>query len=75
MVEVDLIMSFYKNILRHLENEIKEEYERNQHHVGVKELFCRCAVIDWLEANFKCKKYKILNKILVKHCVKFYDEC
>ena len=36
----------------------------NQHHVGMAELFRSFVMIDWLNADVKCKDYKKLNKIL-----------
>ena len=74
-VEVDEIMSFCEYILRYLENEMDKEYETNQYHVGMTELFRGYFIVDWKEANFECKKYGKLNKILARHCVKFYNEC
>ena len=74
-VEVDEIMSICEDILRYLENDTEEEYETNQYHVGMDELFRGYAIIDWKEANIRCKKYAKLNKILVRNCVKHYNEC
>ena len=74
-VEVSKIMSFCEDMLRHLKNEIEEEFETNQYHVRMTELFRGHIVVDWKEANFKCKKHKKLNKILVLHCAKFYNKC
>ena len=70
-VEVDKIMSFCEDILTYLENGTDDEYETNQYHVGMTELFRGYVVVDWKEANFACEKYKKLNKIIVRHCVKF----
>ena len=38
-VEVNLTMSFGEDILRNLEYDTEEDYETNQQHVGMKELF------------------------------------
>ena len=74
-VDVNEIMSFCEDILRYLENDLEEEYETNQHHVGMSELFRGYVVLDWKEANFECRKHRKLNKIIVRHSIKFYNEC
>ena len=74
-IHVEEIMSFVEDILRYLENEQEEEYEMNQQYVGMQELFRGYIVIDWEGTNFGNKKYKKLNKIIVKRCVEFYDAC
>ena len=45
-VEANLIMSFFKDILRCLEDGTKEDCETNQYHVGMKELFRGYAALD-----------------------------
>jgi len=74
-VHVEEIMSFVEDILRYLENAEDEEFEMNQQYVGMKELFRGYVVIDWEGTNLRTKKYKELNKIIVKRCVQYYDEC
>ena len=63
-VDANEIMSFCEDILRYLENDLEEEHETNQCHVGMTELFRGCIAVDWKEANFDCVKYKKLNKII-----------
>ena len=74
-VEVGTIMPFCEDALRHLENDIEDDYETNQHFVRMKDLFQGYVVVDWKEADFEYKKHKKLNKTLVQHCVMFYNEC
>ena len=38
-VGIDIIMSFIEDALRYLENEEEEDYEINQHLIGMQELF------------------------------------
>ena len=38
-VDMNVIIAFYENILRYLEEEEEEEYKTNQNYVGMKELF------------------------------------
>ena len=76
-VEVNLIMLFCEDILWYLEDDIEDEdeYETNQHYFSMKELFRGYVVLDWLEVDLRCRKYKKFNKIVVKRCVEFYNEC
>ena len=74
-VDINEIMSFCEDILRYLENDVEEEYETNQYHVGMSELFRGYVVLDWKDANFDCRKYSKLNKIIVRNSVTFYNEC
>ena len=74
-VNVNEIMAFCEDILRYLEEETEEEYETNQQFVGMKEVFRGHVVKDWQGTNLECKKYFVLNKIIVKHCVFFYSQC
>ena len=70
-VNVNEIMAFCEDILRYLEEETEEEYETNQQFVGMKEVFRGHVAQDWQGTNLECKKYFVLNKIIVKHCVFF----
>ena len=63
-VEVNAMMSTCEDMLRYLEHDAEEEHETNQYYVGMAELFRGFVVIDWLNADVKCKDCKILNKIL-----------
>ena len=57
VIDINEIMSFCEDILVYLEGDDKEEYETNQHLVGMMELFRGCVANDWKEANFNAKKY------------------
>ena len=74
-VNEDKIMSFVEDIMKYAQNEQEGDYKSNQQYVGMQELFRRYIVIDWERTNFGNKKYKDLNKIIVKRCVEFYDAC
>ena len=74
-VKVDTIMAFCEDMLRYLENEIEEECETNQHYVRMKELFHGLVIIDQLNADLNCMKYKKINEILAHRCVKYYNDC
>ena len=74
-VSIDLIMSFIENILWYLENEEEEEYETNQSLIGMKELFRGYVMVVWEGTDLNSKKYRVLNKIVVKKCVEFYVKC
>ena len=45
-VNVEAIMSFVEDMLKHIENEEEEEHETNQQCVGMQELFRGHVVID-----------------------------
>ena len=62
-------------VLWYLENEREEEYETNQHFVGMKELFRGYAVIDWERTYLQCTKHRHLNAIIVKECAEFHNKC
>ena len=74
-VYIEEIILFVEDILKYLENEEDEEFEINQQYAGMQELFRGYVVIDWEGINFRNKKYKELNKIVVKRFVKYYDIC
>jgi len=71
-VSIDLIMSFIEDILWYLENEEEEEYETNQSLIEMKELFRGYDVVVWKGTDLNSKKYRVLNKIVVKKCMEFY---
>ena len=68
-----------EDILVYFEGDQEEEFDTNQHMIGIKNLFKGYAVKAQKEANFSTAKYKTLNKkIVAKHCVyyhKVYQEC
>ena len=74
-VSTDAIMSFIEDILWYHDNEEEEEYETNQHLVGMQELFRGYVVVVWKGTNFSSTKYNVLNKIVAKKCVEFYVKC
>ena len=73
-VRVDLIISFVEDIVRYLEEE-EDEYETNQYLIGMKELFRGYVVAMWEGTNVNSKKFKTMNKIVVKRCVEHYVKC
>jgi len=73
-INMNLIMSFCKDILRYLESKENEEYKTNQHFIRMKDLFRGYMIIDWEEINIQYKKYRYLNTIITKECVKFYNK-
>ena len=74
-IGVNEIMSFCEDILVYLEEDEDAEYETNQQHVGMKELFRGYVIRDWMGINFSTKKYRHVNKIIASECVYFYDRC
>ena len=69
-------MSFVEDIAICLEDDEEEdEYETNQHLIGMKELFRGCVVKMWEGTNANCNKYKVLNKIVVRRCAECYVKC
>jgi len=74
-VDVNEIMSFCEDILAYLENDQEVEYETNQQHVGMSELFRGFVVKNWMSTDMNDKKYRYLNMIIVRECVHFYGQC
>ena len=74
-VDVNETIPFCKDILQCLENDLEEECETNQCHVGMSELFRGRVAADWKETNFECRKHRKLNKIIVRRSIKFYNNC
>ena len=66
------MLAFVDDMLKCIENDEKEDYETNQQYVGMQELFCGHAVIDWEGTILNTKKFKKLNKIIVRKCVEFH---
>ena len=71
----DVIIEIIKDIVVYLRKGDEEEYATNQHLIGMHYLFRGYPVKDWKGLNFGETKYESVNKILVKHCVNFYEEC
>ena len=74
-VNVEAILSFVEDALKHIINEEEEEHETNQQCVGTQELFRGHVVIDWEGTNLNEIKHKTLNKIIARKCVEFYMKC
>ena len=53
----------------------EEEYEINQHLVGMKELFRGYIIVVWEVTNLGGKKYSVLNKIIGTKWLEFYGKC
>lgn len=70
-MNINKIMSFCKDALRHLENKEDEEHEMNQELVGIKELFRGHVVNDRIGTNMNSKKCRHLNAIIGRECVIF----
>lgn len=73
--DVNEIMLFREDIMRYLEKDEDDEYETNQHLVGMKELYRGHVAVDWFRTNINSKKYRNANQVIVKECVAFYNEC
>ena len=69
------IFDMIEDILKYLEEEEEEEYDTTQEFIGFKHLFQGIVIRDWKGTDLRCRKYRKLNKILVKHCVMFYKKC
>ena len=74
-VSPDEIFAMMENILIFIEGGNEEEYETNQHMVGMINLFRGFTVKVWKGVNFNQDKYRTLNKILTKHCIMYYTKC
>ena len=61
-----------EDILIWIEGENYEEYEINQHLIGIRELFQGHVVKVQSSVNFNQNKYNTLNKILAKHYILYY---
>ena len=51
------------------------DYESYQESIGFKHLFRGIVMRDWKGENLQHRKYRELNKILVRKCVWFYKQC
>ena len=72
--EVDRIDIFdiIEDILKYLDEDEEGDFETSQEFIGFKYLFRGIVMRDWKGSNLRCRKYRKLNKILVKHCALFY---
>ena len=69
------LFDMIEDILIYFDDEDEEEYTTNQHMVGMKYLFRGFIVKTWKGANLSTNMYKILNKIVVYHCIMYYKKC
>jgi len=74
-VSVNEIFDMLEDILNFLEDDDENEYETNQPMIGMKELFRGHVVKVWKGVDFSQSNYKILNKIVSKHCILYYQKC
>ena len=58
-IEHDDITPFIEDILRYSEGETKEEYETNQHHVRIQNLFRGHVAKTYIGTNFDNKQCRI----------------
>ena len=72
IINIKEILVMAKDILRYVEYNETEDYEMNQGLLGMTKLFHRYVIKVWLGVNFSKEDYKIINKILVRHCILFY---
>ena len=64
-----------EDILNYLENGDQDDYETNQYMVGMMELFRGHIVKVWTGVHFSQNKYQVFNRIIIKHCILYYDKC
>lgn len=71
---VNDIFDMIEDILQYLENDNSVEHEMSQELIGIRDLFRGFVVKVWKGVDFSYEKYHSLNKILVRHCIQFYNE-
>ena len=71
-VHTEEFFSFVEDMLRNLENEQIEEYEKNKYLIGMKELFRGCIVKEWKGVDFSTIKHREVNKTVIIKCVECY---
>jgi len=69
------IFGMTEDILNFLEEDLDDNYETNQHLVGMAELFCGHIIKAWYGVDFSQDKYCILNRIVTKHYILYYAKC
>ena len=74
-IDEEVIVDMIEDIAGYLYGCEEDEYATTQQYIGFKELFRGYVVKDWIGTDFNCTKYSELNKIIVVHAVKFYNEC
>ena len=74
-IEDEVILNLIEDIVVYFDNGEEDEYVSSQQYVGMRELFRGFIVKDWVEADFNCKQYSELNKIVIANAVKFYNQC
>ena len=75
--EVDYmdIFDMIEDILTYLTEDEEGEFETTQEFIRFKNLFRGIVMKDWKGIDQKCRRYRNLNKILVRHCTLFYKKC
>ena len=75
--EVDCmdIFNMIEDILKYLSEDGEGDYETSQEFVSFKYLFRGIVMKDWKRTDLECRKYRILNKIFVRHCMLFCKKC
>ena len=64
-----------EDITIYFDNGDEDEFTTSQQYIGFRELFRGYIVKDWVGSNFNCDKYNELNKVVIKHIVRFYNKC
>ena len=78
LMETDEILDMIEDMLIYLDKDDEEDYETNQHLIGMSNLFRGFIIKVWKDVNLnsydseKCKK---VNKIVIRHCVMHYKLC
>ena len=73
-VSADKIFKMTKNILNFMEEDASDDYETNQHILGISELFYSHVIKVQHRVDFSQDKYSILNHIVTKYCVLYYTK-
>ena len=74
-IEYEELFDMVEDILIYLEDGDKNKYVTNQHMIGIRFLFRRYIVKAWKGVNFLVSTYRNLNRIVVRHCVIYYELC
>ena len=74
-VNVNEIMSFCEDILLYLNSKDEDEYETNQIHLGMKNIFRGYIVSNQYDTNFSKAKYSECNRVIIKHSINYYMKC
>ena len=58
-----------------MRNKSKPEYKTNQGDLEMKQLFHGIIIKAWFGVNFSLIKYGNYNKIIIQHCLNYYQTC